>query len=134
VHIEKLGSRKASPNPFEPIDEESKQKMTNYVRLKSEDLIERLFQSRQKKIEAAGLDFTSFRQQIQKSSHFRGEDLMKLGLVDGLGTYQDSKRENHVEAKDLHLWVPYQSDPFFRGTHSQGDLEGILATRFQTEH
>lgn len=134
VKIHKLGKNKASPNPLEPLDEHAKLKMTNYAKIKSEDLLERLFSYRQKKIEAAGLDFTSFKQTIERTSHFRGEDLVKLGLVDGLATYQDGKRLNHVDAKDLHLWVPYQSDPLFKGSHSRSDLEGSLASRFQLDN
>lgn len=134
VHIMKMGSRKATPNPLEPIDEQAKAKMTNLAKVKSDDLIERLFTSRQKKIEANGHTFESFRDLIVKSSHLRGEDLVKAGLVDGLATYQEGKRQNHVDAKDLHLWVPFQSDPIFRGSHSKRELEGILATRFQAEY
>lgn len=104
--------RKAKPLPFEPIDEHYKTFMNEWTNIRSDLIIENILQSKAKSFKTKKIDPEEFKAKLKSTNIKRPQELVDIGYLDGLSTYEEIRKETVGDIKD------YVVDISAKNTHT----------------
>lgn len=137
-YVTKRGEFKADPNPFEPMLDMDKEKLTALNNAINQELIELMFSMREKKLKEGGLqDTKQFGKKLTDSARLTPEELLKLGMIDGIDLYENIKETTAPGVKEIKCNLPLIT---LRGLMGRGkgpiaarnSLEGMLSQRLSS--
>lgn len=130
--IFRRGQDKAKPNPFEEITEKEQKLIENIVKVKTEELHQRLYKLREKQMKNKGISFDDFVSKYMSQAFIDPKDLTSHGLIDEIGYAEDHKTSHATGGNsDYELFIP-RTDSTLLETNliRQIRLQQLLTYRF----